>query len=55
MRIPNKRLNTVRILSKDIAMEFGISKCANVTMKTGKLVSVGGMEPSSGAVTPELG
>ena len=36
-------------------MEFGISKCANVTMKTGKLVSVGGMEPSSGAVTPELG
>ena len=36
-------------------MEFGISKCANVTMKTGKLVSVSGMEPSSAAVTPELG
>ena len=24
--------NTVRIFSKDIAMEFGISKCAHVTM-----------------------
>ena len=26
--------NTVRIFSKDIAMEFGISKCSHVTMKT---------------------
>ena len=46
--------NTVRIFSKDIAMEFDISKCAHVTMKAGKLVSVGGMELSSGGVTQEL-
>ena len=51
-----KRLtNTVRIFSKDIAMEFGISKCSHVTMKARKLVSVGGMELSSGEVIPELG
>ena len=35
-------------------MEFGISKCAHVTMKAGKLVSVGGMELSSREVIPEL-
>ena len=35
-------------------MEFGISKCSHVTMKAGKLVSVGGMELSSGEVIPEL-
>ena len=46
--------NTVRIFSKDIAMEFGISKCAHVTMKAGKLVSVGGMKLSSGGVIQEL-
>ena len=46
--------NTVRIFSKDIAIQFGISKCAHVTMKAGKLVSVGGMEISSGEVIPEL-
>ena len=46
--------NTVRIFPKNIAMEFGISKCAHVTMKTGKLVSVGGMDLSSGEVIPEL-
>ena len=46
--------NTVRIFSKDIAVEFGISKCAHVTMKAGKLASVGGMELSSGEVIPEL-
>ena len=32
--------NIVRIFSKNIAMEFGINKCAHVTMKAGKLVSV---------------
>ena len=46
--------NTVRIFSKDIAIEFGISKCAHVTMKAGELVSVGGMEFSPGEVIPEL-
>ena len=46
--------NTVRIFSKDIAMEFGISKCAHVTMKEGKLVSVAGMELLCEEVIPEL-
>ena len=46
--------NIVRIFSKDIAMELGKNKCAHVTMKTGKLASVGGMELSSGEVIPEL-
>ena len=49
-----KLTNTVRIFSKDIAMEFGISKCAHVTIKAGKLVSVGGMEYSSGKVILEV-
>ena len=38
----------------DIAMEFGISKCAHVTGKAAKLVSVGGMDFLSGEVIPEL-
>ena len=46
--------NTVGIFSKDIAIEFGISKCLHVTTKAGKLVSVGGMELPSGEVIPEL-
>ena len=33
--------NTVKIFLKVIAMEFGISKCVHVTIKPGKLVSVG--------------
>ena len=45
---------TVRIFSKDIAMEFGISKCAHVTVKARKLVSVGGMKISSEEVILEL-
>ena len=32
-----------RNFPKDFAMEFGISKCAHVKTKAGKLVSVGGM------------
>ena len=46
--------NTIIIFSKDIALEFGISKCSHVTMKTGKLVSIGGIELSSGEVMAEL-
>ena len=48
-----KLTNTVRIFSK-VAIEFGISKCEHVTMKAGKLVSVGGLELSSGEIIPEL-
>ena len=43
-----------RNFPKDFAMEFGISKCAHVKAKAGKLVSVGGMELPSGEVIPEL-
>ena len=46
--------NTVRIFSKDIFINFGISKCAHVTMKPGKFAYIGGMELSSGKVIPEL-
>ena len=46
--------NIFRIFSKDIAIDFGISKCAHVTMKVRKLVSVTGMQLSSGEGTPEL-
>ena len=46
--------NTVRNFSKDIAVEFGISKCSHVTTKARKLVSIGGMELSSGEVIAEL-
>ena len=49
-----KRLaNPARIFSKDIAIDFGINKCARVTMKGRKLVSVGGLELSSGEVIPD--
>ena len=46
--------NIIRIFSKDISMEFGINKWLHVTMKAGKIVSIGGMELSSGEVIPEL-
>ena len=31
-------IQTVRILSKDIGMQFEIDKCAMLVMKTGKIV-----------------
>ena len=46
--------NTIKIFTKDIAMEFGISKCAHVTVKARKLVRVGGLKLSSGELIPEL-
>ena len=46
--------NTVRIFSNNIAMKIGINKCAHVRMIAGKLVSIGGMELSSGEEIPEL-
>ena len=35
-------------------MKIGINKCAHVRMIAGKLVSIGGMELSSGEEIPEL-
>ena len=46
--------NTVRIFSNNIAMKIGINKCVHVRMISGKLVSIGGMELSSGEEIPEL-
>ena len=58
MRIAKKRLkrltSAVRIFSKVITIDWGISKCAHVTIKEGKLVSFGGMEYLFGEVIPEL-
>ena len=38
--------DTIRILSKDIVMEFHTSKCAYIAMKAGKLNCVSGREIS---------
>ena len=46
--------STVRIFSNNIAMKFGINKCAHITIKVGNRVSFDGMELSSGEVIPEL-
>ena len=55
MGIAEKRLKDLQTtLESFITMKFGINKCAQVTLKTGKLVSVGEMELSSGEVIPEL-
>ena len=37
-------IQTVRIFSTDIGMEFGISKCAMIQMKRGKIVAFEGIE-----------
>ena len=37
-------LNTVRIFSNDISMEFGLEKCATLTMNRGKLSQTDGIE-----------
>ena len=41
-------VQTVRIFSSDIGMEFGISKCAMVEMKKGKMVNSEGIELPEG-------
>ena len=43
-------MNTIRVFTEDIKMEFGIKKCAHITLKRGKVVSIGGMELSSGDI-----
>lgn len=37
-------VKTVRVFSEDTAMEFGISKCASIIMKRGKVVSREGIK-----------
>ena len=43
-------INTVRIFSNDIGMEFGISKCAVLVMKRGKLSRSEGLELPTGEI-----
>merc|ERR1712080_4637 len=40
----NTLVQTVRIFSTDIGMEFGISKCAVLVMKRGKMSNCDGIE-----------
>ena len=41
-------VQTVRIYSKDIGMEFGIEKCAMIEMKRGKMIYSEGIQLPSG-------
>ena len=41
-------VQTVRLISEDIGMEFGISKCAMIEMKRGKIVKNDGIELPDG-------
>ena len=41
-------VQTVRLISEDIGMEFGISKCAMIEMKRGKMVKNDGIELPDG-------
>ena len=44
-------IQTVRLFSKDIRMEFGIEKCAMLVMERGKIVKSVGIELPGGKVT----
>ena len=37
-------IQTLRVLSEDIVMEFGVEKCAMLVMEKGKIVNLGGIE-----------
>ena len=47
-------ISTTQIYSKDIGMEFGISKCAHITLQRGKVVSEGGLEILDGQCIDEV-
>ena len=42
-------MQTVRVFSEDIGMEFGIEKCTMLVMEKGKIVKSGGIELPDGA------
>ena len=44
----NTLIQTVRVFSKDIGMDFGIEKCAMIQMKRGKFVMSEGIELPNG-------
>ena len=47
-------VQTVRVFSKDIGIEFGIEKCAMLVMETGKIVQLVGIELADGKVIKSL-
>ena len=47
-------VNTIRIFSEDISMEFGFEKCAKVSMNKGKLVATENLKLPSGKEIQEL-
>ena len=47
-------VQTVRIFSNDMGMQFGISKCAMLEMKRGKAVQSEGIELPSGETIKSL-
>ena len=47
-------VQTVRVFSEDIGMEFGIEKCAMLVMEKGKIVKSVGMELPGGKVIKSL-
>ena len=47
-------VEATRIYSQDIGMEFGISKCAMLEMKRGKMVASNGLELPSGEIIKAL-
>ena len=47
-------VQTVRVFSKDIGMEFGIEKCATLIMEKGKIVKSVGIELPDGRVVKSL-
>ena len=47
-------VQTVRVFSEDIGMEFGIEKCAMLVMEKGKIVKSVGIELPDGKVIKSL-
>ena len=47
-------VQTIRVFSEDVGMEFGIEKCAMLVMKKGKIMKSVGMELSDGKVIKSL-
>ena len=47
-------VQTVRVLSKDIGMKFGIEKCRTLLINNGKILNVRGIELPDGKVNKVL-
>ena len=47
-------VQTVRVFSEDVGMEFGIGKCDMLVMEKGKIVKSAGIELPNGKVVKSL-